>query len=43
MNEMPLRETIQSLESCFSPLLETKGYHGSLEQQALGVKGFLKL
>lgn len=27
-------ETAQSLESCFSPLLVTKGYHGSPERQA---------
>lgn len=34
MNEMALSETTQSLESCFSPLLDTKGYHGSPERQA---------
>lgn len=30
--------TTQSLESCFSPLLDTKGYHGFPELQAQGSK-----
>lgn len=30
--------TTQRLESCFSPLLDTKGYHGSPERQARGSK-----
>lgn len=31
---MALSVTTQRLESCFSPLLDMKGYHGSPEQRA---------
>lgn len=31
---MVLSVTTQRLESCFSPLLDTKGYHGSPQRQA---------
>lgn len=31
---MVLSVTTQRLESCFSPLLDTKGYHGSPQWQA---------
>lgn len=38
MNQLALSVTTQSLESCFSPLLATKGYHGFPERQAQGSK-----
>lgn len=38
MNQLAISVTTQSLESCFSPLLDTKGYHGFPELQAQGSK-----
>lgn len=38
MNQLAKSVTTQSLESCFSPLLDTKGYHGFPELQAQGSK-----
>lgn len=38
MNQLAISVTTQSLESCFSPLLDTKGYHGFPERQAQGSK-----